>query len=103
MTKIKVLGVLGLIFSSFAFGYHFNQLKVNSATLSTLKAHLAAEQLSRERLYRIGMETQKAVADIRVENRTIYQEVEREILRETIYKECVIPDEGLRLIREARQ
>ncbi|HCA25356.1 MAG TPA: hypothetical protein DEP32_14425 [Pseudomonas sp.] len=62
-------------------------------------AQEAADALVRE----ISGKTLEQIAGIRIENKTIYQQGRTEVLRETIYRDCVLPDSGRRLLESARE
>ncbi|MNF17251.1 hypothetical protein D3C80_2206360 [compost metagenome] len=51
----------------------------------------------------ISGKTLAQIAGIRIENKTIYQQGRTEVLRETIYRDCVVPDSGRLLLESARK
>ena len=68
---------------------------------------LAAEAQAQERMRvfsdAIAKSTEAAIQGIRVENRTINNEVQKEIIREPVYQSCVLPSSGRVLINRARR
>lgn len=51
----------------------------------------------------IAKSTEAAIQGIRVENKTITNEVQKEVIREPVYQSCVLPNSGRVLINRARR
>ena len=100
--KIKfIIGSLALILG-FGAGFQVSQWVYTSKELRALEAQVEADRDLRERLFNVSRETQEAITNIKVENKTIYQETKREILREPVYTECVLTPDGVTLVNKAR-
>lgn len=69
-------------------------------------ARLEAEAEGRKLLATLAKEvatqTEAAIRGITITNRTIYNEVQKEIFRDTVYRDCVLPDAGRLLVNQAR-
>ena len=100
--NIKALILTAIIAASFASGWHVNSWHYTKNELKDIKAQVKADEEMRERLFNVSLETQEAIRNIRIENKTIYQKTEREVLREPIYTECVLTEEGVSLINRAK-
>ncbi|MCY1525551.1 hypothetical protein D9M68_605320 [compost metagenome] len=85
--------------ASLAVGWQIHAWKVAYDLERDRQAQEQAAALVRE----ISGNTLTQIADIRVENKTIYQQGRTEVLRETIYRDCVVPDAGRLLLESARQ
>lgn len=48
-----------------------------------------------------NLEAAKAIAAIKVRHTTVQNEVRREIETNTVYRDCLLPDSGVRLINQA--
>ncbi len=53
-------------------------------------------------LDKIGKDVARSISKIKVENKTIHQEVIREVQNNPVYGECLSTDNGTRLLNEAR-
>lgn len=84
---------------SLATGWQVHAWKVGYDLSRDQKAQEAAAELVRE----VSGKTLEAIAGIRVENKAIYQQGRTEVLRETIYRDCVLPDAGRVLLESARK
>lgn len=86
--------VLGALIGAFAYGVSVGkdsetatQARIDKATQATREA---AQQGAAE-----------AIAKIKVTNTTIRGEVQREIQTNTVYRDCRVPADGLRIINDA--
>ena len=68
-----------------------------------LEAEAQTRGLMVELANKVSESTETAIQGIRVENRIIYNEVQKEILREPVYRDCVLPDAGVRAANQARR
>ena len=68
-----------------------------------LKAEANNRDLMVELANKVSASTETAIQGIRVENRTIYNEVQREIVSSPVYRDCVVTDAGLRAVNQARR
>lgn len=62
------------------------------------------EQQERQRALAadIARQTMAAIAKIRIEQKTVYQQATKEIVRDPIYLDCRVPVPGARLLKQAR-
>lgn len=102
MTKIKLIAVAFIAGFLFVAGYWLRDLQADAAELARIEGEKQARQLLGDLADRVSQDTAKAIAGIRVTNQTIHQKTIQEVLRETIYSDCVLPDAGRLLINEAR-
>lgn len=95
---VAVALVAGGIFYA---GYHVATLKADARAKAAAEA--ATERLIREvtAANNVAMDYEQAKAKREVITRTITVEVEREV-EKPVYHECVLPDDGVRLINAAR-
>jgi hypothetical protein len=70
-------------------------------------AVLAAEKKTQDKLAelagKVATTTETAIQGIKIENRTIYTTAAKEIIREPIYRDCVLPEPGRLRANEARR
>ena len=70
---------------------------------AALEAEARHRQFMTELANQVSTNTENAIREIRVENRTITQEVQREIVEKPIYRDCVLPDAGRMRANQARR
>ncbi len=97
--KARLIAYAVVAALSFAVGWQVHAWKVAYDLERDRQAQEAATALVNE----ISGKTLEAIAGIRVENKTIYQQGRTEVLRETIYRDCVLPDAGRVLLESARK
>lgn len=68
-----------------------------------LEAEAENRGLMVELANKVSASTETAIQGIRIENRTIYNEVQREIVSSPVYRDCVLTDAGLRAANQARR
>ena len=93
---------ISALIAAFIGGFTTSQWKLGNDERIRLEAQIEAQRRIDNALYDISMQTQEAIANIRIENRNIYNETRTEILEKPIYNECIIPIEGVNLINRAR-
>lgn len=102
MIDYKGYLLIGAFVASFWSGWKVHEWKHASDELIRIEAQIEAQRRIDNALYEVSLQTQEAIANITIENRTIYNETRREILREPVYTECVLTPEGIRLGNQAR-
>lgn len=102
MIDYKGYMLIGAFVASFLGGWQANEWKASSDELVRIEAQLEAQRRMDNALYEISVQTQEAIAGITIENKTIYNETRREILREPIYTECILTPEGIKLGNRGR-
>lgn len=97
--KARLIAYAVVAALSFAVGWQVHAWKVSYDLERDRQAQEAAAALVSE----ISGKTLEAIAGIRVENKTIYQQGRTEVLRETIYRDCIVPESGRVLLESARK
>lgn len=97
--QLRAMLYVALAALSFAVGWQVHAWKVAYDLERDRQAQEAAAALVNE----ISGKTLEAIAGIRVENKTIYQQGRTEVLRETIYRDCIVPEPGRVLLESARK
>jgi len=97
--QVRAIVYVALAALSFTVGWQVHAWKVAYDLERDRQAHEAAAALVNE----ISGKTLEAIAGIRVENKTIYQQGRTEVLRETIYRDCIVPPSGRVLLESARK
>jgi hypothetical protein len=67
-----------------------------------LEAEARATELLGKLAAEVSTKTELAIQNIRIENRTIHTQAEKEVIRETVYSACILPDTGRLLVNQAR-
>lgn len=68
-----------------------------------LEAEEAHRQFMTELANQVSTNTENAIRGIQVENKTIYTTAAKEIVRDVVYKDCVLPDAGRLRANQARR
>lgn len=84
VAAIVILGV------GFKIGLKIKQGEWDAATLSGKEAQEKALQAAA-----------KAIAQIEVKQQTIVQKVQHEVQTKTVYRDCIVPTDGVRLLNDA--
>lgn len=79
-------------------GWYLRDLQVEAVAAAELRAEKHRERLADD----VAKRTERALGSIRIENQVINNEVQREIRTRTVYRDCVLPADGVRLANEAR-
>lgn len=74
----------------------------DSKDLAAAQAIEKSREVMRDLAREISSNTETAIQGIKVENKTIYNEATKEIVEKPIYKECVVPSDGVMKINKAR-
>lgn len=107
MAALKSIGFKELMLiiisaSVFYSGWYFRGLKEDSVDLSILEAKKEAQVIIDGIVSGIASKNAEQISNIRITNKTIVQEVRREIFKEPVYTECFLTDDGLYLVNKAR-
>ncbi|MCG6540155.1 hypothetical protein MCB86_08710 [Pseudomonas sp. KSR10] len=97
--KARLIAYAAVAAVSFATGWQVHAWKV----AYDLERDRAAREAAAALVNEISNKTLKQIAGIRVENKTIYQQGRTEVLRETIYRDCIVPEPGRVLLESARK
>ena len=100
--KIKAALALTAVALVFYSGWWVRDLQSDAAEAARLKAEDKGRVLMRELADTINQDTANAISKIRVTNQTIHQKAIKEVQRETVYADCVLPDSGRMHLNEAR-
>ncbi|WP_313308806.1 hypothetical protein [Stutzerimonas nitrititolerans] len=95
--RVIAYGIVAAV--SLAVGWQVHAWKVAYDLERDRAAQAAAAELVRE----VSGKTLEAISGIRIENKTIYQQGRMEVMRETIYRDCVLPDAGRVLLESSRK
>lgn len=90
---------MALIFGS---GWQVRTWFDGAQQTARLEAEAANRKLMGELANKVSAITETAIQGIRIENRTIYNATQKEILRDTVYRDCVVPAAGILLVNKAR-
>ncbi len=99
MDRLRPVAYVVLASASFAVGWQVHAWKL----AYDLERDRQAQEQAAALVHAISAMTLTQIRDIRIENKTIYQQGRTEVLRETIYRDCVVPDAGRLLLESARQ
>lgn len=96
--NLRLLAIAAAILVSIATGWKLRDWQADAEA----SAELAAQRQLAQFAHAVSARTEAAIQNIRVENRTIYQRTQREITEKPVYRDCVLPADGVRLINAAR-
>ena len=99
-TKLIAGAVLAL--SLFGAGWQVRTWYDGAQDAAQLEAEARATELLAKLAAEVSSKTELAIQNIRVENRTIHTQAQKEVIRETVYSACVLPDTGRLLVNQAR-
>lgn len=99
----KQIAIAVAVAGLFLSGWMVRGWYEGSKDADRLEAEAQSRGLMVELANKVSESTETAIQGIRVENRTIYNEVQKEILREPVYRDCVLPDAGVRAANQARR
>ncbi len=102
MITPKVAGVLIGVAAIFAAGWQTSEWRRDSIehhAAQLAEQHRAETQAA---LDTVAQRTAEAISAIRIEYRTIHNTAVKEVIRDPIYVDCVVPADGSRLLNEAR-
>ena len=100
--KAKAVAALLAVVLVFSAGWKLRDLQADAAEGARLAALEESRSLMRELANEVNASTEAAIGNIRVENRTIHQKAVHEVQTNTVYRDCKLPADGLRIINEAR-
>lgn len=98
MVSVKTAAIAAAILVSIATGWKLRDWQADAEA----GAELAAQRQLAQFAHAVSARTEAAIQNIRVENRTIYQRTQREITEKPVYRDCVLPADGVHLINAAR-
>ena len=90
------------IFGAAWGGWWLRDLQSEAEDGARATAEAAADRRMNTLADRVANRTENAVAGIRIENRTIFNETQREIKTNTVYSDCVLTPGGLLNANKAR-
>ncbi len=99
----KQIAIAVAVAGLFLSGWMVRGWYEGSKDADRLEAEAQTRGLMGELANKVSESTETAIQGIRVENRIIYNEVQKEILREPVYRDCVLPDAGVRAANQARR
>lgn len=102
MVSVKTVAIAAAILVSIATGWKLRDWQADAEAGARASAELAAQRQLAQFAHAVSARTEAAIQNIRVENRTIYQRTQREITEKPVYRDCVLPADGVHLINAAR-
>lgn len=100
--RIKAAVAAGIVVGAAYGGWWLRDLQAEAAEGARATAEAAADRRMNALAARVATSTETAIAGIRIENRNIFNETQREIQTNTVYRDCVLPADGLRIANKAR-
>lgn len=100
--NLRLLAIAAAILASIAAGWKLRDWQADAEAGAMASAELAAQRQIEQFAHAVSARTEAAIQNIRVENRTIYQRTQREITEKPVYRDCVLPADGVHLINAAR-
>lgn len=88
--------------SIFSSGWYVRGLEEESKDLAYMESKKESQDIIDTIVSEIASNTSDQISKIKITNKTIIQEVRREIFKEPVYSECFITDDGLLIINRAR-
>ena len=98
--KIAAAGLVAVLL--FGAGWQVRSWYDEAEEAAVLKAEAKTRDMMAALAAQVSIKTESAIQGIRIENRTIYNKTQKEILRDTVYRDCVVPAGGVQLINQAR-
>jgi hypothetical protein len=95
---LGVIGALAALSVAAWSGWYLRDLQAEAANAAELRIAAEGRKLAED----VALRTERAIGAIRIENQIINNEVQREIRTRTVYRDCVLPADGVRLANEAR-
>jgi len=104
MMSIQAKAIAAAIVAAILFGsgWQVRSWYDGAQDAARLEAEARATSLMNVLANKVSASTETAIQGIRIENRTIYNQAQKEIVRETVYAACRVPDAGLLLVNAAR-
>lgn len=102
IAQAKIAGVVVLALALFGSGWTVRAWFDGSKEAVRLQAEAANRELMTELANKVSSTTETAIQGIRIENRTIYNETQKEVVRDVVYRDCVLPADGVRRANQAR-
>ena len=99
----KQIAIAAAVVALFVSGWMTRGWYEGSKDADRLEAEAQTRGLMVELANKVSETTETAIQGIRIENRTIYNEVQKEIVSSPIYRDCVLPDAGVRAANQARR
>lgn len=100
--QIKMVAAVAGIVLSFGSGWTIHSWHTEAKQAAVLEQQAKDQQYLQELATKVAVQTEVAIQGIRIENRTVYNQVQKEILRDTVYRDCVLPAAGVQLVNQAR-
>lgn len=102
-SQIKLIALAAVAVGLFVGGWQVRSWYDGAQQAARLEELEKARIALRDEVGAVAVKTEEAIKGIRVENRTIYAKTQREVVEKPVYRDCVLPDDGVRLANEARR
>jgi hypothetical protein len=99
----KQIAIAAAVVLLFISGWMVRGWYEGSKDATRLEAEENNRELMVELANKVSASTETAIQGIRIENRTIYNEVQKEIVANPVYRDCVLSDAGVRAANQARR
>lgn len=101
--NLKDIVIAVLLTSAVGYVYSLHQYKEGvqvGKDSAQVEFNLKQELIDEQR--RIALEaTAKELANLEIKNVTIHQKAIKEVTTDVLYRDCIVPDNGLRVLKEA--
>lgn len=101
-SKAKAVLAAGCLALAAYGGWWLRDLQEQAVKTARAVAEVDAQRRMLALANQVAVRTEDAIARIRIENRTVYNETQREIQNNTVYRDCLLTFDGLRLANKAR-
>lgn len=101
MSQIAIAAIVGALLIGAGWKAHSVYDEAQEAAL--LKAQEETRAKLAELANKVSASTEQAIQGIRIENRNIYTQAQKEIVRETVYADCKLPANGVLRANQARR
>jgi hypothetical protein len=101
-SRAKAIVAAGCMALAAYGGWWLRDLQEQAVETARAVAEVDAQRRMLALANQVAVRTEDAIARIRIENRTVYNETQREIQTNTVYRDCVLPADGVRLANQAR-
>ena len=110
LSKLRIFGLYAFLILSLASGSYFYGLSngkdiTDSELVKGLNTVIQKQQelylLDQEDKQEVIKKVSEAISQIEIKNEVIYNEIQKEIIKEPVYTDCVFTNDGLRLVNKA--
>lgn len=96
--RLRLLAYVALAAAGLLTGWQVRDWMADSDALEKIEQQERQRALAAD----IARQTMAAIASIRIEQKTVYQQATKEVIRDPIYLDCRVPVPGSRLLNQSR-